>query len=64
MAFYDWNHNGKKDIQDDWLEYNIYQESTKNSGGTSSGGSAGSGSCLGIVIVILIVLSLLGQCSA
>ena len=30
MAFYDWNHNGKKDIQDDYLEYNIYKKSTEN----------------------------------
>ena len=23
MAFYDWNHNGKKDVQDDFIEYNM-----------------------------------------
>jgi len=27
MAFYDWNHDGKKDFADDYLEYNIYKES-------------------------------------
>lgn len=32
MAFYDWNHDGKKDFADNYLEYNIYKESTKNSG--------------------------------
>lgn len=30
MAIYDWNRNGKKDIQDDYLEYNIYKQSTQN----------------------------------
>ncbi len=30
MAFFDWNHNGKKDIQDDFIEYNIYKQSTQN----------------------------------
>ena len=24
MAMYDWNHNGKNDMQDDYLEYMIY----------------------------------------
>ena len=28
MAIYDWNHNGKKDFGDDFIEYNIYKEST------------------------------------
>ena len=30
MSFYDWNHDGKKDFVDDYLEYNIYKESTEN----------------------------------
>ena len=30
MAFFDWNHNGKKDWQDDYIEYNIYKECTKD----------------------------------
>ena len=25
MAMYDWNHNGKNDRQDDYLEYMIYK---------------------------------------
>lgn len=28
MALYDWNHNGKKDIEDDFIEYEIYKNST------------------------------------
>lgn len=27
MAVFDWNHDGKKDIQDDFLEHNIYNSS-------------------------------------
>ena len=30
MAFYDWNKDGKKDVQDDFIEYNIYKQSTQN----------------------------------
>lgn len=28
MALYDWNHDGKKDWQDNTIEYQIYKEST------------------------------------
>ncbi len=31
MAFHDWNHDGKKDWQDDFIEYRIYQDVTKDS---------------------------------
>lgn len=27
MALYDWNHDGKKDLTDDLIEYQIYQNS-------------------------------------
>ncbi len=30
MALYDWDHNGKKDIIDDYLEYNIYKKSDED----------------------------------
>lgn len=30
MAFYDWNSDGKKDFADDYIEYNIYKECTKD----------------------------------
>lgn len=26
MALYDWNHNGKKDIVDNYIEYQIYEQ--------------------------------------
>ena len=40
MAFHDWNNNGKKDIADDFIEYQMYKQSTSNSNYTprSSGG--------------------------
>lgn len=50
MAFYDWNHDGKKDFADDYLEYNIYKGSTKNSGSTGS-----SGGFLGKLFIAFIV---------
>lgn len=28
MAFYDWNQDGKKDLMDDYIEYNIYEQVT------------------------------------
>lgn len=28
MALYDWNQNGKKDVADDFIEYQIYKQST------------------------------------
>ncbi|MBE7044462.1 MAG: hypothetical protein E7397_02955 [Ruminococcaceae bacterium] len=55
MAFYDWNQNGKKDMQDDYLEYKIYQESTKNNQASGSGSHASGGGCLMFVIVLFII---------
>lgn len=59
MAFYDWNQNGKKDLQDNYIEYNIYKRSTRknSSGGSSSGGS---GSTLGAIIAVIVVFFILG----
>ncbi len=31
MAFHDWNHDGKKNFTDDFIEYQIYKDSTSNS---------------------------------
>lgn len=41
MAFYDWNKDGKKDVQDDFIEYNIYSESMKNNNGNPNNNSGG-----------------------
>jgi len=40
MAFNDWNHDGENDWQDDFLEYQIYNDSTgnKNDSSYNSGG--------------------------
>lgn len=58
MAFYDWNHDGKKDFADDFIEYNIYKESTKNS--TSSSYSRGGGlSTFGAILSV--IAGLVGQ---
>lgn len=57
MAVYDWNKNGKKDVQDDYLEYNIYKNSSSGGGGDNSGCGCG------LILAVLFILSLLGQCS-
>jgi len=36
MAMYDWNRNGKKDMGDNFIEYNIYQDVTGNNRNSSS----------------------------
>lgn len=36
MAFYDWNKDGKKDFADDYIEYNIYKECTKDDDNSNS----------------------------
>ena len=38
MAFYDWNNDGKKDFTDDYIEYQIYKDSTSNSNYTPRSG--------------------------
>lgn len=44
MALYDWNHDGKKDRVDDYIEYQIYKNTTKNSDDTPHYQSSGGGS--------------------
>ena len=39
MAFYDWNHNGENDLVDDFMEYQIYKDSTNSNNYTPRGGS-------------------------
>lgn len=69
MAFYDWNKDGKKDVQDDFIEYNIYKQSTQNnnnnnyrSNGGMSNFSAGCATVASIFIAagILSVFNLEG----
>ncbi|MBQ7955517.1 MAG: hypothetical protein IJ282_07170 [Lachnospiraceae bacterium] len=52
MALYDWNHDGKKDWQDTYIEYQIYKNSTgqrNNSSYTSSNGISTFGAILSTV---------------
>ena len=38
MALYDWNHDGKNDSVDNFIEYQIYHDCTGNSTSNSGGG--------------------------
>ena len=60
MAIYDWNKDGKKDMVDDFIEYQIYKNSMKQNTGNSSSGSSGSGTWLIGSIIFMIVLAILG----
>ena len=35
MAFNDWNHDGRKDWQDNYIEYQIYRDVTRNKNNSS-----------------------------
>jgi hypothetical protein len=60
MALYDWNKNGKKDMTDDFIEYQIYKDCMKTSNGNSSSSSSESGAWLIGFIILMFVLALLG----
>lgn len=63
MAFYDWNHDGKKDWQDNYIEYQIYKNSTgqkNNSSYTPSNGISTFGA-IGIVILCISVIKHLNK---
>ena len=52
MALHDWNHDGKKDWQDNFIEYQIYKDATgqkNNSSYTSSNGISTFGAILSTV---------------
>ena len=52
MALYDWNHNGKKDWQDNYIEYQVYKDVTgqkDNSAYTPSNGISTVGAILCMV---------------
>lgn len=51
MALYDWNGDGKKDFKDDYIEYQIYKQSTGNNSGINHTPKNGGGiSTLGAII--------------
>lgn len=52
MALYDWNHDGKKDLPDNYIEYPIYKDANgqkKNSSYTPSNGISTFGAILSTV---------------
>lgn len=65
MAFYDWNRDGKKDFIDDFIEYQIYKESTGNNNYTprSGGGISTFGAIvatIGGLFLVAGIIALLG----
>ena len=67
MAFYDWNKDGKKDFVDDYIEYNIYKECTKDddNGNSYSNSNYSNNSGCGVwgwIFIIFMVLGLLSKC--
>ena len=56
MAMYDWNHNGKDDMTDNYIEYRIYEESRKKN--DSSFDFSGCSTLFWVFFVILGLISL------
>ena len=62
MAFFDWNKDGKKDVQDDFIEYNINKQSTQNNNKNnyrSNGGMSNFGAGCATVASIFIAAGIL-----
>ena len=58
MAFFDWNKDGKKDVQDDFIEYNIYKQSTQNNSNNNYNSGGGmSNFCAGCATVASIFIA-------
>ena len=53
MALYDWNHDGKKDFTDDFIEYQMYRASI-NCDDIQSKSPSGAGA---VVLMILIIIA-------
>ena len=54
MSMYDWNHDGKKDGVDNFIEYQIYDDITKNSGSNNySKPSKGGMSTFGAILCVI-----------
>lgn len=54
MAMYDWNHNGKNDWQDNYLEYQIYKDVTGQKDEPSYTSGKGNGmSTFGAIVSII-----------
>ena len=54
MAMYDWNHDGKKDWQDNFIEYQIYKNTTGKKDKSSYTPGSGNGmSTLGAIVSVV-----------
>ena len=62
MALFDWNQNGKKDMVDNYIEYQIYKNATENkeTNNYSSGGTNGMSTFAALVAVIGGILIIIG----
>lgn len=58
MAFFDWNGNGKHDMQDSFMEYQIYRDSqdtpTRTSGSHQEGGISTFGAILSVIFGLVL----------
>ena len=65
MAMYDWNHNGKNDRQDDYLEYMIYKDCTNDNNSNTNHSSYNSDSAFGmnvfVVIAVIAIFAFIGN---
>lgn len=61
MSFYDWNNDGKKDVADDFIEYELYTQSTQDSNNSSGGGVSNFGAGAGVILTILITAYIIGS---
>lgn len=65
MAMYDWNHNGKNDMQDDYLEYMIYKDCTNDNNSNTNHSSYNSDSAFGmnvfVVIAVIVIFAFIGN---
>lgn len=59
MALHDWNHNGKDDMMDDYIEYSIYQETMNKK--DSSQHSYSSGGCSRFTAFLIAISGLVIQ---
>lgn len=57
MAMYDWNNNGKKDMADDYIEYQIYKDVTGQNKGPSYTPSNGNGKGISTFEAIISVIA-------
>lgn len=60
MALHDWNHDGKKDLTNDYIEYQIYKQSTsgnKMDNRRSAGNGGGEDTPVFLIIVLWVICS-------